>query len=68
MLLLAQGTKGLSLFYLETKLPDGRFNNLEVQVCCVLLQQYLLTLFPSLSLSLSLFLSLSLIPHSLCRD
>ena len=27
-----QGTSGLSLFYLETRLPDGRFNNLEIQV------------------------------------
>lgn len=28
-----QGTSGLSLFYLETRLPDGHLNNLEIQVC-----------------------------------
>ncbi len=28
-----QGTRGLSLFYLETKTEDGKYNGLEVQVC-----------------------------------
>ena len=27
----AQGTKGLSMFYLETRDPEGNLNNIEVQ-------------------------------------
>lgn len=32
MCLSFQGTKGLSLFYVETRKDDGSYNNLEIQV------------------------------------
>ena len=34
-MVIVQGTKGLSLFYLETKDEDGKYNNLQIQVCVV---------------------------------
>ena len=30
--LLSQGTKGLTMFYLQTRNEDGMLNNIEVQV------------------------------------
>ena len=34
-MVIVQGSKGLSLFYLETKDEDGKYNNLQIQVCVV---------------------------------
>ncbi len=42
--ILPQGTRGLSLFYLETKDENGGYNNLEIQVSphpCSCNQQHL---------------------------
>ena len=37
MLFFVKGTRGLSLFYLETKDAGGNYNNIELQVHCSLL-------------------------------